>query len=218
MRRTSLIFILLLITAFPLSARADLIWSDAYKNPMSSWGAYMYDQNVKRHLRERASKPAGGGQAAATPASPANPSAPISATDFRRDPNGKDVVAQFIAQTGLPAADGQKLATTLRSTMTQLGAAGRRDNIATAMTLLIGLSYGVLEKPGFDPSRSDDLIPAVNDALAASPQFKSLSAADRQNMYDSLLLSAAVIAVVHQSGDRNASKSIAQQTLQQMGL
>ncbi|HEX5035199.1 MAG TPA: DUF6683 family protein, partial [bacterium] len=102
--------------------------------------------------------------------------------------------------------------------MAQLGAAGRKDNVATAMVLLIGLSYGVLQKPGFDPNRADDLIPAVNDALAASPQFKSLGAADRQNMYDSLLLSTAVLAMVHQSGDKTSSQTIARQALQQIGL
>jgi len=74
----------------------------------------------------------------------------------------------------------------------------------------------VLEKPGFDPSRADDLIPIVNDGLVASPQFKSLGAAERQSMYDSLLLSASVIAIVHQSGNKEASKTIAKQTLQQL--
>ena len=86
-----------------------------------------------------------------------------------------------------------------------------------SMTLLIGLSYGVLEKPGFDPNRADDLIPAINDALAASPQFMGLAAAERQDMYDSMLLSTAVIATVHQS-DKVASKAIAKQTLLQLGL
>ncbi len=222
MRTTTMIFTLLFLTALPYEARADMIWSDAYKSPMSSWGAYMYDQNVKRHLRERATSSLGTtatttATTTTTTTTPAPPSAPISATDFPRDPNGKDVVAQFIAATNLSGPDASKLATALRSTMAQLGAAARKDNVATAMTLLIGLSWGVLEKPGFDPSRADDLIPAVNDALAASPQFKSLGAVQRQEMYDSMLLSAAIIAIVHQ-GDKQASKTIAQQTLQQLGL
>ncbi|HKY61939.1 MAG TPA: DUF6683 family protein, partial [bacterium] len=202
MRKTRWPLSLLFLAAIPRLASADMIWSDAYKNPFSSWGAYMYDQNVKRHLRERTSSSPTGSSTTTTAAAPAStlPKAPISATDFSRNPNGKDVVAQFIAATNLSPAEGEKLAAALRSTMSQLGAAGRKDNVATAMVLLIGLSYGVLEKPGFDPSRADDLIPAVNDALAASPQFKTLGAADRQNMYDSLLLSTAVLAMVHQSG------------------
>lgn len=212
------IFAMLCFAALSRPVHADMIWSDAYKSPMSSWGAYMYDQNVKRHLRERTSTPAGRSAPATTTAAavPATPSAPISATDFPRNPQGKDVVAQFIAATNLSAAEGQTLATALRSTMAQLGAAGRKDNIATAMTLLIGLSFGVLEKPGFDPNRADELIPLVNDGLAASPQFKSLSAADRQSMYDSFLLSASVIAILHQSGNKEASQTIAKQNLQQL--
>ncbi|HEX5038462.1 MAG TPA: DUF6683 family protein [bacterium] len=215
---------LVLLAAFPLSARADMIWSDAYKNPFSDWGAYMYDQNVKRHLREGAVKgKSSTGQATnpsnpATPAAPALPTAPITATDFTRDPKGKDVVDQFITAAKVAPAEGTQLATALRSTMTQLGAAGRKDNVATVMTLLIGLSYGVIEKPGFDVARADDLVPMINNALAASPQFTSLGAPDRQNMYDSMLLSAAVIAIVHQSGDKQASQTIAKQTLQQLGL
>lgn len=216
MQKMRLILTFLFLAAVPRSVNADMIWHDAYKNPFSDWGAYMYDQNVKRHLRERATQARS--TAASTPAStsPATPHAPLSATDFSRNPNGQDVVAQFVAATNLPPADGAKLATALRASMAQLGGSGRKDNIATAMTLLIGLSFGVLEKPGFDISRADDMIPAVNDALAASPQFKSLSAADRQNMYDSLLLSTAMIAVVHQSGDKQASKTIARQAMQQL--
>ena len=218
MRRAWLIPAILTLSTLPCLARADMIWSDANKSPMSSWSAYMYDQNVKRHLRERASRPSGQAAAPSAQASAAPPSSPITATDFRRDPNGKDVVAQFIAASNLPPADGSKLGAALRSTMTQLGAAGRKDNIATAMTLLIGLCYAVLEKPGFDPGRADDLIPSVNDALAASPQFRSLGQADRQNMYDSMLLSTAVLAIVHQSGDKAASQTIARQSLAQLGL
>lgn len=223
MRRIGIVFTLLFLSALPRFAAADMIWSDAYKSPMSSWGAYMYDQNVKRHMRNGVSRQSGSSSSTTTastssaaPAAPAVPSAPISATDFVRSPNGKDVVAAFIGATNLSPADGQTLANGLRSTMAQLGGAGRKDNVATAMTLLIGLSYGVLEKPGFDANKADDMIPIVNNALAASPQFTSLSAVDRQNMYDSLLLSTAVIAMLHQSGDKATTQNIARQTLQQM--
>ena len=224
MGKTATIMTLLFLGTFIRSAKADMVWHSAYQNPMSNWSAYMYDQNVKRHLRNRTTSSSGNTTtnttttAATTAATPAPPKAPITATDFSRDPTGKDVVAQFIAAANLPPADGATLGTALRSTMTQLGAAGRKDNVATVMVLLIGLCYGVLEKPGFDPARADDLIPAVNDALAASPQFKTLGAADRQNMYDSMLLSTAILAMIHNSGDKQTSKTIAQQSLQQLGL
>ena len=70
--------------------------------------------------------------------------------------------------------------------------------------------------PSTAKPESDDGIPIANDALAASPQFKRLSAADKQLMYDSLLLSAAVIAIVHQSGDKAASQQIAKGVLQSL--
>jgi hypothetical protein len=202
-------------------ATAQMAWSDAYRSPMSSWGAYMYDQNVKRHLRERAtgspapSANAGGNSVAS--GTPAPPRAPLSATDFRRAANGKDVVAQLISDAKLSASDGSAVAARLRATMAELGSAGRKDNVATAMTLLIGLSWTALERPGFDPKRADDLVPVVNDALAASPQFTSLGAQDRQTMYDSLLLTTAMLALVMQSGDKPTSRAIAAEALQQLG-
>jgi len=217
-------FSLALLLPFMLvrPAHADMVWSDAYKNPMSDWGAYMYDQNVKRHLRESVpstSQPASPSAPtqAAMPATPPPPRVSITATDFVRSANGQDLVAQLVTSTNLPADQGAQLATGLNTMINQFKGAGRKDNVATAMTLLIGLSYGVLEKPGFDLSKVDDLIPAVNDALAASPQFASLGAAQRQQMYDSLLLSAAVIGVVNQK-DKQAGKTLASQALNQLGI
>jgi len=223
MLRSKWIFAVLFLSTLPLSAHADMIWSDAYKNPMSNWGAYMYDQNVKRHLRQGAVRSSGTTSTTATvttnsATASAPPAAPITATDFQRDPNGQDVVAQFIASSNLPPADGAKLAEALRPMVTQLNAGIRKDNVANGMTLLIGMSYGVLERPDFDIKKADDLIPVVNNALAASPQFVSLGAAQRQQMYDSMLLSSAIIAIIHQSGDKQASKAIATQALQQLGL
>ena len=171
----------------------------------------MYDQNVKRHLRERTSST----NTSAKPA-PAPPRAAINATDFRRDNKRKDVVAQLVGSGNLSQADAATLTTTLRSTMAQIGAAGRKDNVATATAIVIALSFVVLEKPDFDASKADDLIPVANDALAASPVFKKLSAADKQIMYDTLLLSAAVIAIIHQSGDKETSQAIARNVLQQL--
>jgi hypothetical protein len=215
------LFIATMLAVQATPAAAQMAWSDAYKSPMSSWGAYMYDQNVKRHLREgttgstSASASASGSSAKA--AAPATPRAPLSATDFRRSATGKDVVAQFIADAKLSPSDGTAVAARLRATMAELGAAGRKDNVATAMTLLIGLSWSVLEKPGFDPKRADDLVPVVNDALAASAQFASLGAQDRQTMYDSLLLTTATLALLMQSGDKATSRAIATEALQQLG-
>ena len=196
--------VLMLFTTSP--ARADMVWHDAYKSPFSSWGAYMYDQNVKRHLAKRTSADA--------PA--AAPTAPITATDFRRSAKRKDVVAQLVGSARLSAADAQQLATTLRATITQLESAGRRDNVGSAMAIVLALSFVVLEAPDGGATNADALVGTANDVLAASPVFRKLGAADRQLMYDSLLLSAAVIAIVHQSGDKAASQAIAKQVLQQL--
>lgn len=199
MRITALLVALALSTSI---AHADMVWHDAYKSPFSSWGAYMYDQNVKRHLSKR--QP-----------SEASRSAPISATDFRRG-KGKDVVAQLVAAANLSETDAYQLARSLRGTIAQLESAGRRDNVANALAIVLALSYVVLETPDFDASSAAALVTTANDALASSPQFRKMSAADRQLMYDSLLLSAAVIAIVHQSGDKEASQAIAKQVLKQL--
>jgi hypothetical protein len=198
----------LLVALLAGTARADMVWHDAYKNPFSSWSAYMYDQNVKRHLRERST----------SPSSNAKPRAALSATDFKRDPRRPDVVAQLIATTNLASPEAEQAAAVLRATMAQLAGAGRRDHVATALALTIALAYIVTEKPEFDASKADDLVGGVNEVLAASPQFARLGNTERQAMYDSLLLSAAVIAIVHQSGDKAQAKAIAKHVLAELGL
>jgi hypothetical protein len=181
------------------AARADKVWHDGYKSPLSAWSTQIYDQRIKRHLRERTST-----------ITRAN----ISASDFRRAKSSTDVVARVVANARLPDSATAGLAATLRSTMAQIAAAGRKDNVGTAIALAITLSMTVLEEPELDPANADALVTRVNDALAASPRFRRLGAAERQRMYDSALLSAAVIAIVHQSGDKAASQAIAKNVLQ----
>jgi hypothetical protein len=179
------------------SARADKVWHDGFKSPLS-WSTQFYDQRVKRHLRER---------------TPLIARADITASDFRRPKRSTDVVAHLVANARLPDGAATQLATTLRSTMAQIAAAGRKDNVANAIALALTISIMVLEKPEFDPN-IDALVTKVNDALAASPRFRKLGATERQVMYDFALLAAAVIAIVHQSGDKAASQAIAKNVLQ----
>ncbi|MFN0245812.1 MAG: DUF6683 family protein [Kofleriaceae bacterium] len=185
------------------SARADRVWHDGYESPLSSWSAHVYDQSVKRRVRASLK----------VDSRTTNARANVSASDFRRSKSSTDVVAHVVANARLPDAAAAELRAELRSTMARIAAAGRKDNVANALAMAITLSMIVLEKPEYDLAKADELVTNVNDALAASPRFRRLGPAERQVMYDSALLSAAVIALVHQSGDKAASQAIAKNVL-----
>jgi hypothetical protein len=205
MRLSALVAVFVMLA--PLAAEADMVWHQAYKNPWSDWGSYMYDQNVKRHMRERTS-----GKSAQAPQRAA-----LSASDFRRDPRARGVlVARFVAGTQVRREEAVQLERTLIATIAEIEKVTRRDNVASAIALSIALSFEVLGRDDYRDGRGNQLAATVNDVLAVSPQFARLAAADRQTMADSMLLSAALLVLLDGAGEKAASQELAKQLLSQL--
>jgi hypothetical protein len=188
------------------TARADMVWHDAYKSPFSDWSAYQYYRNVKQPMAERGRKPS-----SAKPQAVAH--APLSASDFRRTGMGRGVVTKYVASLPIGAPDADQLTAALNTTIAQLQKVGRKNNVATALATTIAVAHMVLDRDDLDTSKVDTLVVSLNDALAAAPEFKQLAPAGRQQMADELLLSSALIVLLHQSGVVDASKAFAEQVL-----
>jgi len=204
--RFILLISILISTLMTGTARADMVWHDAYKSPLSDWGAYQYYRNVKQPMAERGRK--------TTSAKPqAVVHAPMSATDFRRSNTGRSVVTRYVAALPLDASDADQLTVALDTTMAQLQKVGRKNNIATTLAATIAVAHMVLDRDDLDATMADTLVVSLNDALAATPAFKQLAPAGRQQMADELLLSSALIVLLHQSGAVDASKAFAEQVL-----
>ena len=207
-----ILLISILLSLVTGTARADMVWHDAYKSPLSDWGAYQYYRNVKQPMAERDARKAAGAKAA--PAAPVT-HAPMSATDFRRSPR-TTVVTRYVATLPLTAPDAAQLTAALETTMAQLQKAGRKNNVATAMATTITLAHMVLDRDDVDVSKVDTLVVSLNDVLAGAAEFKQLTSQQRQQMADELLLSSALMAILHQAGAVDTSKAFAEQVLKTM--
>ncbi|HEY5934340.1 MAG TPA: DUF6683 family protein [Kofleriaceae bacterium] len=203
-----ILLVSILLSLVTGTARADMVWHDAYKSPLSDWGAYQYYRNVKQPMAERDAR----NKAAGPKVQPVVAHAPMSASDFRRGPR-TNVVTRYVATLPLAAADAAQLTAALDTTMAQLQKAGRKNNVATAMATTITLAHMVLDRDDVDASKVDTLVVSLNDVLANAPQFKQLTSQERQQMADELLLSSALIAILHQAGAIDASKAFAEQVL-----
>lgn len=203
-----ILLVSILLSLVTGTARADMVWHDAYKSPLSDWGAYQYYRNVKQPMAEREARNKASGAKAKPVAH-----APMSATDFRRTGPRLAAVRRYVAALPLDAEDAARLTTALDATITQLQKAGRKNNVATAMATTIALAHMVLDRDDFDASKADALVVSLNDALAVAPEFKQLASSERQQMADELLLSSALIAILHQAGAVDASKAFAEQVL-----
>ena len=69
--------------------------------------------------------------------------APITATDFQRDPAASDVVAQFSYGEQFAASGGAKARRRVTRDDEPLNAGVRKDNVANSMTLIDRIVYGV---------------------------------------------------------------------------
>jgi len=131
------------------------------------------------------------------------PRAPFSTTDFK--PTGRrDAPQRLAAQVKDPALRPQitKLARDILVAIEQQPNF-RRNNLAYAFTVYLGGSLQVLSGQEFDDARSEALAQWINDEMVAAGAVARLSAAERTQLYDVLLLQGGLIIGIAQAGVEN---------------
>jgi len=127
----------------------------------------------------------------------------LKATDFKRA-NGRPVLEDFIASTGLDGDQADELRTIMTAQIAELEAPVRKNNVAAAMGVLFAISYRVVNNIEIDAASRDRVIAYVNDALAVQRSFKQLTAKGRQEVADTALVQAALIAAMSAQDDAAA--------------
>jgi len=145
------------------------------------------------------------GQAAA-PKQPAAPPkaaasrAPLSASDFK--PAGKRDVPEQLAQGVADAAERKQVVAAARDIHKAIEAAPgfRRNNVAAAMTVIVGVSVQVVSGREIPDADSQAMMLAFNDELAANETFRGLNAEQRTRIYDTFVILGGFIAGIAQAG------------------
>jgi hypothetical protein len=195
-------------------ARADdLIWGSAYQNPWSSWDAYSYkrvESKAQETIANARHEDAQAGQAAPVK------HRPLSATDFKRK-GGRPALDEYMATTGLTGADADNLRGWIETTLAAFEGEIRKDNVASSMAALLAAATYATSGTELDDATEDALVANLNDTLASDRAFKKLKAKDRQRMADTMLIQAAVIAVLIAQDDpaiQETGRTAATQALQ----
>ncbi|MFO1317564.1 MAG: DUF6683 family protein [Burkholderiales bacterium] len=169
-------------------ANADFIMSQMIRN--AGWQA----------MRASIQRSTGGSTRAPAAAPPrAAAAAPLSASDFR--PAGpRNVPEQFAALGGSPE-DRAQILKACRDLQRAIEAEPgfRPNNVASAMALVIVVGVKVGYGVDLTDRQSDEVLRGVNDALAALPAFGELTPAERTRLYDTFVITGALIAGIAQA-------------------
>ena len=200
------------------AANADFLMSQMIQQ--SGWAA------MRASVEAAANKKAGAAQPQAAPMQKkAAYKLPIAASDFK--PTGPRRVPELLAEGATSPKDRQDLIVAGRQIQQGIeGTPGfRKNNVAAAMTVLLGVSIQVLNGQELSDDESDALMYGLNDELAALESFKSMPADKRTQAYDTFVIIGGFIAGIFQAGmeTRNAAlqeqaRSMARDALAKFGV
>lgn len=179
--------------------------------------------DMNRAMKEALSKKKGNATNATGTASPTSQTVahlPASATDFTPG-KGRPAVEQFLNDSGLKGEDRKNIRFVIDTTFTEVEKQFRKNNVATGMALAIGTATEITTGNEISDDQGKKLMTDINDILGAAPSFIRKSAAEKQNMYDTLVVVSGVMLALKTAGDsdpaaRKTSKEFAASVLNQL--
>ncbi len=208
------------------AANADFMLSQMIqRGQWNSMNLALQQQIRQQQARQPGAAPAPAPAPAAPKATAAAYRFPITATDFR--PAGPRNAPEMLASGAANPKDRQQLVEAGRSIHKAIEATPgfRRNNLAAAMTVLLGVSLQVTYGVEFDDAQSQAIVRQFNDVLGDLPAHKALDAAQRTQMYDAFIVIGGFIAGIAHEGAASGNaemvsqaKSMARDALAQFGF
>jgi len=191
-----LLWIALLIVAAPAAASAQVVspyTGGVYVDPPGSLGMTVLNEQMRSAVASSWYDKS----AAAKPAR----RHPIKSTDFKG--TGKRLMEEEYYRA-LGASDEQKkaLARVIDGMFTAFEKQGHKNNIAYALAVQIGVAIQIQTGKEVTDARAEKLALDLNDALAGDAKFRKLKSVERQKLYESCLINAALMTTFHQLGKR----------------
>jgi hypothetical protein len=145
---------------------------------------------------------------------------PMTATDFRPAVYGHPLLEQYLGSQPFTPQQRAAVRQAFAEMSARVARAARPNNLAASMAAAVCGSIYVIDQ-SFTDADSDRYLLAINDRIAASPKFASLSPEQKQNLSDSLILQTTVIRLLAELGRsdpqaRQQSTQLAHNTLQQL--
>ena len=133
---------------------------------------------------------------------------PITATDFRpvSSPIMPDQLAD--AATGVDTATRETMRKLFKQALTSFEGGARKNNLANAFAFLTAVALQV--KTGTEPTnaQTDFLIAYFNYIVAGSPAYRSYSPQQLQMLYESLVITGNVLALIDSQGKQTKDPNL----------
>jgi hypothetical protein len=156
------------------------------------------------------------GKAAPRKAKKAPRHAPPGATDFKPSA-GHPTVEMFLSSSNIDATQQQMLRSTFDGYFTGLGQLFRPNSVASGAGFALGVSIEIANETELPEADARELVTGVNDMLAASAEFKKLTSAERQALYEVFVMTGALLQMMRTAGDTDpALKTQAQDMAKQV--
>lgn len=215
------ISLVVVTTALLLPGVASAQWrnpftGNTFNNPLSSTLDTMILHSMQQRMLEssvQAHQPAKG------KAKPKHQS--LSKSDFKPPQKGHPVVAAFLDSVKLDTDQRRQFQQAIDATFNLVDKQLRKNNVATAFGLAIGTSLEIITGKQSSDEADKELIAGINDQLAAAPEFTKLAPKDKQTLSDTLVLTGALLVILHSAGEsdaamKDASVSMARTVLTQL--
>jgi hypothetical protein len=200
-------------------------WTNPYthttwNNPTSSLLDTFNYGRTQQHMLEKsfaarqADRPAGPAARPAAPVAHRN----LAASDFIPASHGRPTVENYLAAPNLTPEARQQMRAMFAATFDLLGRT-RKNNVATALASVMGMATMIVSGRPMSDAAAREMLLGVNDLLAGSPEFATLRPAQKQAMYETLVIIAATLAMSQEAARTNPqmraqSVSFAQSVLQ----
>lgn len=124
---------------------------------------------------------------------------PMTATDFR--PASSRIMPDEISRTSTGTAEEKEQLRTLSNQFIDaLEREGRKNNIANSFAFLTSISMQIVIGRDLSDAEEQQLISGFNSSLAYSPPFNSMTARDKQVLYESAIIAGGMTAFLHAQG------------------
>jgi hypothetical protein len=192
-------------------------WNNSFSRNLDMFSS-MQQNFMRQMISAQMTKRSVAAMAGATPApaaptpAPSAPRQPLSATDFKPAAPGRPVLDAYLASLQFPPDQRATLRQVIEASIAEFEKAGRKNNVAASMAVALEASVLVLRGHENSDAESKALLQALNDLIAVSPEWKKMSAREKQNMSDSLLLASALtlnLAIVGKEDETSKKASVA---------
>lgn len=203
------------------AAQADITLSNMIRQQQMN----SYVNGVKASMAATQGRKAPAAAPVAQGASVPAPRQPLSATDFR--PTGPRNAPERIAAAVADPAGRAQMVEACRKILPTIEATQgfRKNNIASAITLVTALSIQVLTGREFDDAQAQGLLQLVNDEIVASGRLRNVPAEKQTRLYDALVISGGLMAgIAHNAAESNdremmeVARAMARDALASLGL